>query len=662
MTALSLARPGLLLGERPEHTPPRQSWLAEQDRHVQHTLKRLRYRSYARFGQVSQKIEYVANDLARLNDGALKEFAKHLQQRLHHDGPTEHLCTQSFALIRLATERTLGFRLYDEQLFGGWLQLNGLLAEMETGEGKTLTAALPACTIALAGSPVHVITANDYLVTRDAETLTPVYEALNLSVGSVTESSDTEARRAAYRCDVTYVSNKQIVFDYLRDQQSLSGTTGSLRDRLSPLLNKPANTPVMRGLCFAIVDEADSVLIDDARTPLVLSQPHTAPMPSTNYAVGLGLARRLTQGEHYVVVDSERAVNLTPHGEERLHEMTQALTGSWTNGRYRIELVIRALTALHVFTRGDDYFVRDSKVILIDENTGRPMPDRKLSHGLHQMVETKEGCAVTGQMETLGSTSYQRFFRRYFHLAGMTGTASEVAAELERVYGLAVVKVPLHRASRRTLRRLSLHDSSEAKYRAILNQVAEEHSTGRPILVGTRTVAESEYLSTLLTDAGLTNWVLNARQDGDEAKLMAQAGERSSIVVATNMAGRGTDIPLGERIAELGGLHVISTQLNDAGRIDRQLVGRCARQGDPGSYQAIVSLDDPLICDFYPDSVRSVLARVASHSPFVWNRLAPVIARIPQWTQERTHYRARRAVLRHDEDLEDLLAFSGFGR
>ncbi len=662
MTALSLARPGALLGNRPEKIPVRQSWLADQDERIQHSLKRLRYRSFSRFVPVCRKIQQTTAGLLGLSDPALKEFSERLRVNLHKAGATMHLSIQSFALTGLVAQRTLGMQAYDEQLFGGWLQLHGLLAEMETGEGKTLTAALPACTAAMTGSPVHVITSNDYLVSRDADSLAPVYESLGLSVGSITASSSPAARREAYGCDVTYVSNKQIVFDYLRDQQGLAAAAGSLRDRVSPLLGKTEPTPLMRGLCFAIVDEADSLLIDDARTPLVLSQPLSKSAPSTSYAIGLGLARRLKEDQHYVVVHKDRSVSLLPRGEQRLYEMTQALTGSWTNSRSRIGLVIQALTALHVFSRGDDYLGRDDKVVLIDENTGRQMPDRKLSHGLHQMVETKEGCAVTGQLETLGSISFQRFFRRYLHLAGMTGTAREVARELSSVYGLPVVKVPPHQPNKRLVQRLKLHATLHTKHRTLIERITEEHAKGRPILVGTRSVAESELISGLLSDAGLENRVLNASQDDGEASLVAHAGEHSSIVVATNMAGRGTDIPLGRGISEIGGLHVISTQLNDARRIDRQLLGRCARQGDPGSYEAIISLEDQQFRQFYPQQLRIVLSRMASNNSLLWTWFAPLIARSPQWIQERRHYRVRRAVLRNDEALEDLLAFSGFSR
>jgi preprotein translocase subunit SecA len=662
MNALLLARPGIVLGNRPENAPARHSWLASQDARIKHAVSTLRHRSFARFGRVIREIDRASGELAGLNDRALDTFLKHLRQRLHAERTNKSLCIQSFALIRLVAERTLGMRLYNEQLFGGWLQLRGLLAEMDTGEGKTLTATLPACTIALTGSPVHVITANDYLVTRDAELMRPIYEALRLSVGTVTESSTPEARRAAYRCDVTYVSNKQIVFDYLRDRQNLAGSAGSLRDRLSPLLGKSSDDSLMRGLCFAIVDEADSVLIDDARTPLVLSQPQSTPMPSTNYTVGLGLARRLTDGSDYVVVQSDKSLVLTPHGERRLREMTQALRGSWSHPRYRSEFVTQALTALHLFTRNEDYVLRDGMVTLVDENTGRSMPDRKLSHGLHQMIEAKEGCDITGQMETLGSISYQRFFRRYFHLAGMTGTAREVSGEFRSVYGIPVVRVPPHRPSRRGVQRLTLHATSSVKHKVLIERIRELHAMGRPVLIGTRSVAESEHISQLLTDGGLANRVLNASQIKDEAEMVARAGERGSITVATNIAGRGTDIPLGPGVAELGGLCVISTQLNDARRIDRQLAGRCGRQGDPGTYQAIVSFEDPLLNDFYPESVRTVLLRMESSNRFLWNGLVPLIARLPQWIREQQHYRRRRAVLRSDEDLEDLLAFSGIDR
>ncbi len=661
-TGSTLTRPGLLHGNRPERRLPRDGWLARQDARAQRIFRQFKYRSLARFRGISREIEAVRCHLEPMSDQALQLYLTRLKESLHRDGVTERLCIQAFGLVRTIMERTLGLQPYPEQLFGGWLLLHGYLAEMETGEGKTLTALFPAATFAMAGLPVHVITSNDYLVARDAKALEPAYEALGLSVGTVTAASNMASRHAAYQSDVAYVSNKQIVFDYLRDRQNCSARAGTLREKLGPLIGETQHAPLLRGLCYAIIDEADSVLIDDARTPLVLSQDQGKRPPSTNYAVGLGLARRLVADEDYQFHGGERSLSLTDRGEQRLGEMSQALKGGWSNVRYRREFVTQALSALHLFQRDQHYLVRDGQIVIVDENTGRPMPDRKLSHGVHQMVETKEGCAVSEELETLASISYQRFFRRYHRLAGMTGTAREVSAELDRVYGLPVIKVPPHRSSRRQIRPLKLHACSRSKVKALTDEVATEHRKGRPVLIGTRSVAESELVGHLLDAAGFVTRVLNANQDADEAEIIAGAGQRSSIVVATNMAGRGTDIPLGPGVAELGGLHVISTQLNDAARVDRQLLGRCARQGDPGSYAAIVSLEDDLVRDFYPTAMRHVLARAASNEGFLWKHLAPVIARLPQLARERQHLRLRTAVLSHDEHLEELLAFSGLRR
>ena len=662
MTDAAIVRSGQTLGERPERPSERLAWHKKSDSIIKLKVKRWRYGSFRQFGRVLNKVSTIKQQLSEMSGLELEEFRIRLASQLHTRGIDEILCIEVFALVSLTTERTLGISFYDEQLYAGWLLLHGFVAEMQTGEGKTLTATLPACTAAMAGSPVHVITANDYLVSRDAALMQPVYQALSLSVGTVVSSQNEVDRRAAYRCDITYVCNKQIVFDYLRDQKSLLGAAGSLRNRLGGLVRGSEVTPLMTGLCFAIVDEADSVLIDDARTPFILSQPDNKSVPSTNSAVALGLARRLKENEDFDISQGNRTVELTEHGQARLREMTQTLTGSWSSLRYSNEVVTQALTALHLFHLDRHYLISDGKVVLIDESTGRAARDRRLSHGIHQMVEVKEGCSATGNAETVNSISSQRFFRRYYRLSGVTGTAREISNELESVFQLPVTSVPLHHPSRRAIVRIQLYATTNEKFSALIERVATEHRRGRPILIGTRSVAESEQISLLLCESGLANRVLNATQDHHEAEIVARAGEQGSIVVATNMAGRGTDIPLGPGVTEIGGLHVICTHLNDARRIDRQLSGRCARQGDPGSFETIISLEDQLYCDSYPDVVRAGLARCASSCPVLWNLCAPLIARWPQRAKERQHQLLRQAVLRNDEDLEKTLAFSGFSK
>ena len=575
-----------------------------------------------------------------------------LRARLRREGFTEELAGAAFGLVRAAAERTIGQRHFDVQLVGGWALLKGMVAEMETGEGKTLTATLAAATAALAGRAVHVITVNDYLAERDAQTLRPVYEALGLTVACVKHGMDPEARRAAYGCDVVYCSNKEITFDYLRDRLALGGKPRPIAQRIDALAGG-APQLLLRGLQFAIVDEADSVLIDEARTPLILSSSVDAAKEEAVYRQALDLARSL-ESAHYRIEES--AVELTAAGTARVRALAQPLGGIW-NGPRRSELFVRqALTALQLFERDKHYLVRDDKVQIIDEYTGRLMPDRSWEQGLHQLIELKEGVAVTGRRETLARISYQRFFRRYQHLAGMTGTAAEVAGELWAVYRLRVTRIPTNQPVQR--RRLAdrVFGRGEDKWRAVIAAIIERHAAGQPVLVGTRSVAASEHLASLLEAAGLPFRLLNARQDADEAAIVVQAGEPGRITVATNMAGRGTDIKLAPGVAEGGGLHVICTERHDSGRIDRQLFGRCGRQGDPGSCQAILAADDDLAAK-HAALPSAWLARVQC----VPERTGRFLYWLAQRRAEAAHSRARRQLLQMDENLGDMLAFSGRG-
>jgi preprotein translocase subunit SecA len=531
---------------------------------------------------------------------------------------------------------------------------------MDTGEGKTLTATLPACTAALAGMPVHIVTVNDYLAARDAEAMGPVYRALGLTVGVVKQGMDPDARRIAYGCDVTYCTNKELVFDYLKDRLVVGQMPSRTHLHLERLHDP--ETPqrlLLRGLHFAIVDEADSVLVDEARTPLIIAQRSDEAMERTVYEQALELASRLTEGEDFVADQAERSVRFTPRGEAKVADLAQPFGGLWLGRLRREAFVQQALTARHLFHREQHYLVHEDTVRIIDEYTGRVMPDRSWERGLHQMIEVKEGCPLGQRQDTLARISYQRFFRRYLRLAGMTGTAREVAGELWSVYRLGVVRIPTNRPTRR--RRLSdqIHAAAEEKWQAVVRVIAEARQRGQSVLVGTRTVAASEHLSCLLTQHGLSHRVLNARQDGEEAAIIAEAGEPGRLTVATNMAGRGTDVRLGRGVAEVGGLHVIATERHDASRIDRQLFGRCGRQGDPGTCQAILSLEDELIMAQTGPFLRWVLRSV-----FSFGRSAPAWAgrALFWWTQrraERTHARMRLAVLKMDEQLNTALAFAG---
>jgi preprotein translocase subunit SecA len=532
---------------------------------------------------------------------------------------------------------------------------------METGEGKTLAATLPACAAALAGVPVHIVTVNDFLVQRDAAWMNPLYAFFGLKVGTIIEGMAPEARRAAYACDITYCTNKQLVFDYLKDRLMLGQEARPLHLQIEGLHAEYPRTRrlLLRGLCFVIVDEADSVLIDEARTPLIISSAGEASHEKQVYAEAIAIARRLDSGLDFSIRPREREVELTERGKRRAAELAEPYGGLWIGPRRREELVRRALSAQYLFQHDKQYLVRGDKVQIVDEYTGRVMADRSWERGLHQMIEAKEGCPITGQQETLARISYQRFFRRYLRIAGMTGTAREVARELWAVYRLPVVTIPTNRPVRRRRVPDQVYVSADAKWGAIVEALRRLHAQGRPVLVGTRSVAASEHLSALLTTAGLSHQVLNARQDQEEAKVIANAGERGRITVATNMAGRGTDIRLGPGVAELGGLHVLATERHDARRIDRQLFGRGGRQGDAGSFQAIVSLEDEI--------VQGVFGRHAPHLGGLIGRggnpllggLGRLLLGFAQRSAEREHARTRRQLLRVDDHLSDLLAFTG---
>lgn len=504
---------------------------------------------------------------------------------------------------------------------------------------------------------------NDYLAARDAEWTGPIYRALGLRTGVVVHGMDAKARRAAYASDVCYCTNKEIVFDFLRDRLLLGTRSGRIQLTLDRLTGETARASqfLLRGLHYGIVDEADSVLVDEARIPLIISGADNGSGAAERavYEAALSLADRLEPGRDFLVGEGERRIRFTEVGGVRLGELTRDLGGVWTGRLRREELVRQALTARHLFERDQHYLVQDGKVQIIDEYTGRLMPDRSWEHGIHQLIEVKEGCPVTRQNQPLARISYQRFFRRYLRLAGMTGTAREVAGEMASVYGLAVVRVPTNRPLRRCAYGDRVYSTLAAKWEAVVDRIMEVHASGRPVLVGTRSVGTSEDLSRRLTAAGLPHQVLNARQDREEAEIIAQAGQPGRITVATNMAGRGTDIRLAAGIAEVGGLHVIATERHEARRIDRQLFGRCGRQGDPGSYEVMVSMEDELI---------------KAHGGRGWRWLAtsfqppdrPVpgwIGRLACWWAQRKaeglYARVRRDLLKHDEHLASALAFSG---
>lgn len=596
-----------------------------------------------------------------LTGEAFKEAARDLRMRLRREGLQEELVAEAFAMVREAAGRTIGQRHYDVQMVGGWILLNGLVAEMETGEGKTLTATLPACAAAMAGIPVHIITVNDYLTARDAAWMGPVYRELGLSVGVITHDQDPQARRAAYACDVTYCTNKELAFDYLRDRMHVGRNPHRIQLQLERLYGGEAraNKLVLRGLHFGIVDEADSVLVDEARTPLIIAGSGGQPPEQKVYDTALRFARDLAVGSDFELDLKDRAIRFTPLGRAKLEERAGALGGIWSGRRRREELVKQALTALHLFFRDAHYLVRNQKVSIVDEFTGRIMGDRSWEQGLHQMIELKEGVPLTPVQTTLARMTYQRFFRRYIRLAGMTGTAKEIAGELWTVYRLAVVRVPTNRPVQRRNVGLHVYSTAQVKWEAVVGCIRDLNRGGQPILVGTRSVAASEQLSAMLTAAGLAHRVLNARQDAEEADIVAKAGGCGRITVATNMAGRGTDILLGPGVKEIGGLHVIATERHEASRIDRQLFGRCGRQGDPGSYETFASLEDELVKVTGPRLWRWVARLVSSSDRPIVSRSGAWVVERAQRAAERLHARVRRDLLKSEEQLESALAFSG---
>lgn len=598
-----------------------------------------------------------------MKDEEISKTAESLRTRLHLEGFAVEHVAQAFALVREASTRILGMRHFETQLLGGWVVLKGSVAEMETGEGKTLTVTLAAGTAALAGIPVHVITVNDYLTARDADWMGPVYRALGLRVGCIVHGLKPEERRAAYGCDVTYCTNKEIAFDYLRDWLTLEGNVNPLRLQAEYLHGQDARVHrlLLRGLHYGIVDEADSVLIDEARTPLIISG--TAGDDGGEEGAFLeqavALARRLEEGADYRVERDFRKVELTVDGRDRIREWALPLGPLWTGTVRREEVVRLGLMAIHLFRRDEEYLVRDDKVQIVDEFTGRVMADRSYEGGLHQLIEIKEGCPITRRPETMARISYQRFFKRYLHLAGMTGTAREVRAELWSVYGLPVVRIPTHRKMHRKAYPDGIFPTQEEKWNAVAERVREMHEKGRPVLIGTRSVAASEKASRLLTRMGLVHQVLNAKQDQEEAEIISRAGEAGSVLIATNMAGRGTDIRLGPGVGENEGLHVILTERHEAARIDRQLAGRCGRLGDPGSHEALLSLEDPILKIKGSGLLGWLALRFANPRSSIWTWLAKRGILKAQKRVERLHFRIRRSLLREDERRGDMLSFSG---
>jgi len=663
---LALGRP---YAEREEREPPWYDAFTVTMWHsvVWPALRPLRAEGYRQRAFVA-RVDGFAHAVQALDDDGLRRRALALRHALRAEGFSAAPVAECFALVREAASRIIGKRHYATQLGAGWQLLRGTLVEMATGEGKTFAATLPAVTAALAGLPVHVITVNDYLAARDAETMRPLYDFFGLRCTAIVHDMTRGQRRDVYAGHVTYVSNKELAFDYLRDRSALGDHASPLHLAVQSLRKERAlgdADHVLRGLVFAIVDEADSVFIDEARTPLILSRTTEVDAQQKDCDQALSLARLLQPDLHYLLEAARRRIRLTDLGREEIARLTDTAEvvaeEQGTAVRKRQEDVQSALSALLLYSLDEHYVVMEDKVQIVDSSTGRIMPDRAWEHGLHQMIEAKEGVALTGRRETLARITYQRLFRRYLRLAGMTGTATEVAAEIGRTYGLPVTHVPLHKPSRRRDLGVRCMPVAADKWRAVTDAVqAVAVQALRPVLIGTRTVSASEQVSAALDARGIAHVVLNARQDSDEAHLVERAGEAGRVTVATNMAGRGTDILLAEGVAGRGGLHVILTEYNESRRVDRQLIGRCGRQGDPGSCETIVALDDEIFVTHAPQLARW-LGPLATQRGVLEKAAIATLRWLAQGDAERLNSEARESSLKQDRRLSQVLAFSGRG-
>ena len=548
---------------------------------------------------------------------ALSPATAQVRGHLRRDGLTAAGTGQALALAALAMQRTQGLMPYDTQVLAAWLMLKGQLVEMATGEGKTVAAALAAAVAALAGTPVHVLTANEYLVQRDQQTLALFYAALGLRCACVTAALAGAARHAAWRADVVYTTASQLAFDYLRDHLALGGERDARVLRAQAMAAAaPASTPEAQlpGLCLCLVDEADNILLDEAVVPLVLAAP-AGQLDSAAYRRAYELASSLQRQRDYLLHAGERRATLTPAGRQLINAAVAGASGELQPARRACELVEAALAARLLYRRDREYAVAEGELLLIDELSGRVATGRQWQGALHPMVQIKEALEPSPPTCTAAQITYQRFFPRYLHLAGMSGTLLEARHELQLLYGTPVRPVPLARPDRRRWLGQRCYTNAADKWQAVLHTVQALVAAGRPVLVGTDSVADSAQLSALLLAAAVPHQVLNATQDGAEADKIARAGQAGSITVATNMAGRGTDIRLDAAATAAGGLHVLATMRNRARRIDRQLMGRAARHGDPGSAEVIVALDDALLQRHWPAPVLRLVQALARLLP-----------------------------------------------
>ncbi|TVQ76567.1 MAG: hypothetical protein EA380_08475 [Phycisphaeraceae bacterium] len=571
-------------------------------------------------------------------------------QHAHRRGEVDEAWT--LAVVREAARRETGLEAHGVQISAACALLDGCVAELATGEGKTLVAALAGVVRGWRRGPVHVVTANDYLAARDAEWMGPVYARAGLRVGCIVQESGLDERREGYRQDVVYTTSKEVAADFLRDRLTLGHPPALAQAIARKMGTHRHHEPIVPGLHCAIVDEADAVLIDEAVTPLIISAQAGNQEHEEGVLACTAFIDSLERGRAYVVDEQEREVRLTNAGRRAVAAWDGAGCAVLSGRRRREEMVVQALTARWLYERDRHYAVdEDGKVVIIDDRTGRLLPDRTWRHGMQQAIEAKEGVALTGEKETLARISFQRFFGLYGSLSGMTGTARESSREFWRMYRMPVARIPTNRPVRRVQERSMYLRDLDAKYEAVVREIRESTAAGRAVLVGTRFVRESERLSERLRERGIEHALLNAIRHEQEAEIIARAGKSGSVTIATNMAGRGTDIVLDDRVRETGGLEVIATERNPTARIDRQLFGRAGRQGDPGSCRFILSGQDPLLTGAWKWSWGALHAVGMG-----WLAFAGA-----QAEESRRDRRRRAAVLRSDTWLDESVGFAGPG-
>jgi preprotein translocase subunit SecA len=618
-------------------------------------------RRLARAALRVDRIRYWESEFGKLNDGELRQQALRLRGRARGGESTDRLLPEAYGLVCVAALRTIKLRPFDVQLAGAVVIHQGALAELATGEGKTLVACLPAFLNALAGKGVHVTTVNDYLANRDAEWMGPIYGTLGLSVG-VLQMQMPEANRAqAYQSDITYGTASEFGFDFLRDRLKIAGQRGQAVPFWAPWTHKgqysqPLDPKVQREHYFAIVDEADNIFIDEGRTPLIISAPTRQATPEEQVAYHWAdkVASAMIRDKHFTLDEKKQKIELTDEGRQ-IVRYSNPPVGPHSHAMDKLhEHVERGLHAHFRFRRDQHYMIEKDKVVIIDEYTGRRMPDRHWREGLHQAVEAKERVPITLAADHAAQITFQSYFRLYKKLSGMTGTAAQNFWEIRRVYKIWVVTVPTNRPVIRGQLPDRVFPTEEVKFRAVVDEIIRECEQGRSVLVGTRSVEKSERISELLRDQGIEHQVLNARQHEREAQIVAGAGQRGRVTIATNMAGRGTDIKPDRDVIAAGGLYVLGTERHEARRIDRQLAGRSGRQGDPGTCQFFVSLEDELLEGLGPYRQQSLRERGERGGKVDWQKFTALFLRA-QRRVERRHRRQRVDLMLYEKQRQEVL-------